>query len=190
MKKSVHFSIAGVRFQVPFTVLTGLFGCYLLGALLSLFFPVAVSDKLFSPFVVFSSGDGAMAVFFHSFLYFVIFAVLGLVFETSYFGFAALPPLMALKGFFSALAIQSLILDAQYIDAFLLYGPLFMVETAVLLIYYSQSMLTSLRFFRGCGAENDPEGQGAFSYCLRQFSVVIGFLFLPAALCGLMQYFG
>lgn len=181
MKKNICFRFMGVDFTVSPVLIFFLFVSYVVGGIMSVFLNVEISDKIFSPLIMVSSGKAA-AIFFSSLLYYFLFIVLGFIFATSYFGFLLFPLMTAIKGLFSALTVKSFLLVNNYYSALLYAGVLLTVEVGIILIYFSQSMFVSFKFFKNKGEK--PE----FSDCLKQFTVSAVLMVLLAAVNGLVQY--
>ncbi len=139
MKKSLEFSVCGIRFKISLLIFLSFFLIYCLGMVFSFIIDIDLGDKLLSPLLLFYSGDGFLEILLHSFIYFFLFTVLALFFGTSYFGFFLIPVLVFFKAFFSCLSVSFLFFNSDYFLAFVFYGLFLSIEAAFLLIYFAQS---------------------------------------------------
>ncbi|MEG1426846.1 MAG: hypothetical protein RSC76_04070 [Oscillospiraceae bacterium] len=191
MKKRLHFAVFGVEFDFYLFALFGICIFFIAGLVVSLFVSPMIADPIFSPLIIYSNikSTDFLFIIFHSFLYFMVFIVIALIFATSYFGFIIFPVLIFVKGLFSALSIDALFRLHQYMESLLIYAPLLTMEIGILLIYFAQCMCTSFSFAMSIRSVNKNESSTTFIYCLKQFTLIVIFMSIMAVLCGFAQYF-
>ncbi len=185
MNKNLEFKIFKLRFIVPVSFfLLNLF-CFIIGVCISFFLDINIENEIFSPLSIYFSADtsSVFPIFFHSFLYFMLFPLLGFILAASFFGFVIIPFLMFLKAIFSILVLISLFLDGQTVICFTLYAPLLALEISVLHLYLSQSMYVSKSLF-----SHKEEPAVVFRHSLRQFSFIALYMLCLSLFYGLWQY--
>ncbi len=185
MKKMIKFRLFKTKFIVPisFFILIGL--CFVFGIVVSFFLDFDTQNEIFSPFIIsFKAQTGfALPIFLHSFLYFLLFPIIGFILGASFFGFFIIPFLMFFKAVFCAVALISLFSSGQTAVCFTLFAPLVTLEILALHIYLAQAMCVSKSLFA-----KDEEPSIIFQHSLRQFSIIALYMLCLSIFYGLWQY--
>ncbi len=185
MKKRLEFKIFKLNFFIPVSFFILNLFCFIIGVCISFFLNINIENEIFSPLIIYFLADtsSVFPIFFHSFLYFMLFPLLGFILAASFFGFIIIPALMFFKAVFSILVLMSLFLNGQTVICFTLYAPILALEISVLHLYLSQSMYVSKCLF-----SNTEKPAVVFHNGLKQFSIIALYMLCLSLIYGLWQY--
>lgn len=176
MKKSLKIKIGNSVFKISLIRIIIFIFIYILGVTASCFLPVIVQDKLFSPFVIYYSGESFIAVAVHSFLYFFLFPSLAFFLATSYFGYILIPFLLFVKSYFSSLSVVGLLNSSAISINTVFYSAMLFLEIAVVIIYFNEVFVSS---FSIKNKSNNIDFKESFNHSV----VVLIFMSILAVIC-------
>ncbi len=147
MKKRIKIFIFGGDY---FKYLLLVFGFFLLGLLFPCIFGdfFNVRNDAFSPFGFFCSSRELFQLILHNFVTFCIYTVGGMLLASSAFGFIFVPFLTFLCGCSLSYSVFYLLSSGSYFECYLVWLPMWSVYSAVILMYFTVSLIYSISLFK------------------------------------------
>lgn len=181
ISKNLKIKVFNSVFEINFFRITIFLFIYILGVIVSYILPVTAQDNLFSPFIIYYTGESLLAVIVHSFLYFFLFPSLAFFLATSYFGYAFIPFLLFVKSYFSSLSVVGLVIENFISIRTIFYLIILSLEIAVIIIYFNEVFVSS---FSIKSKSNNIE----FQVSLNHSVVVLFSMTFLAVICTAFKY--